>query len=187
VDFLKSFNRAMRQQTIIQLSDKLDAYRDYLGTTSQAEMWFKALPSMEEISWAVFIAVFEKCWPPVVIVEKTIAEYERELLDHVLASADIGKKTMLYDRECWTHIAWAAKTLQLATNVGIENGTSMIWQVRSKLPDVVKDLLKDKEYKTWTEFTKAVMELKGNQLAEKQEQKTKQYHCSPESVQQDVD
>jgi hypothetical protein len=107
-------------------------------------------------------------------VEKTIAEYERELLDHVLASTDVGKKTTLYDRECWMHVAWAEKMLQLATNVGIENGTSMIWQVRSKLLDVVKDLLKDKEYKMWTEFTKAVMELKGNWLAEKQEQKTKQ-------------
>jgi hypothetical protein len=37
---------------------------------------------------------------------------------------------------------------------------SMIWQVHNKLPDVVKDLLKDEEYKTWTEFTKAVTELK---------------------------
>jgi len=173
-DFLKSFNRAMHQQTIIQLSDKLDTYGDYLGTTSQAEMWFKALPSMDKISWAAFIAAFEKCWPPVVIVEKTTAEYERELLDHVLVSADMGKKTTLYDRECWMHVAWAAKTLQLATNAGIENGTSMIWQVRSKLLDVVKDLLKDEEYKTWTEFMKAVMVLKGNWLAEKQEQKTKQ-------------
>lgn len=45
----------------------------------------------------------------------------------------------------------------------------MIWQVCSKLPDVVKDMLKDEEYKTWTEFMKAVTELKGNQLVEKQE------------------
>jgi hypothetical protein len=58
VDFLKSFNRAMHQQTIIQLSNKLDAYGDYLRTTSQAEMWFKALPSTDKISWAAFIAAF---------------------------------------------------------------------------------------------------------------------------------
>jgi hypothetical protein len=38
----------------------------------------------------------------------------------------------------------------------------------------VKDLLKDEEYKMWMEFAKAVTELKGSQLAEKQEQKTKQ-------------
>jgi hypothetical protein len=50
----------------------------------------------------------------------------------------------------------------------------MIWQVCNKLPDVVKDLLKDEEYKMWMEFAKAVTELKGSQLAEKQEQKTKQ-------------
>jgi hypothetical protein len=46
----------------------------------------------------------------------------------------------------------------------------MIWQVRSKLPSVVKDLLKDEEYNTWANFTKAVTELKGSRLAEKQEQ-----------------
>lgn len=50
----------------------------------------------------------------------------------------------------------------------------MIWQVCSKLPDVVKDMLKDEEYKTWTEFMKAVTELKGNQLVEKQEQHNRQ-------------
>lgn len=108
------------------------------------------------------------------IAEKTKAEYERELLDHILLSAEVGKKTTMYDRECWMHIAWAAKMLQFATSAGIEQSTSMIWQVRNKLPDVVKDLLKDEEYKTWTEFTKAVTELKGSRLAEKQEQKMRQ-------------
>jgi hypothetical protein len=174
VDFLKSFNRAMRQQAVTQLNDKLEAYGDYLGTSSQAETWFKALTSADKATWTAFVTVFEKRWPPVIIAEKTKAEYERELLEHILPSAEVGKKTTMYDRECWSHVAWAAKTLQFATSAGIEQGTSMIWQVRSKLPDVVKDLLKDKEYKTWTEFTKAVTELKGSRLAEKQEQKTKQ-------------
>ncbi|KIK40275.1 hypothetical protein CY34DRAFT_87622, partial [Suillus luteus UH-Slu-Lm8-n1] len=139
----------MCQQAVVQLSDKLDAYGDYL--------------------WTAFVAAFEKCWPPVIIVEKTRVEYERDLLNHVLLSMEVGKKTTLYDRECWTHIAWAAKMLQFTTSAGIEQSTSMIWQVRSKLPDVVKDMLKDEEYKNWAEFTKVDTELKGNQLVEKQE------------------
>ncbi|KAG0694730.1 hypothetical protein DFH29DRAFT_1006073 [Suillus ampliporus] len=155
-------------------SDKTDAFRDYLGTTSQAETWFKALTPSDKATWAIFVTAFERRWPPVTIAEKTKAEYEKELLEHVLLSTDVGKKTKLYDRECWTHVAWAAKTLQFATSAGIEQGTSMIWQVRSKLPDVVKDLLKNEEYKNWTEFAKAVMELKGSRLAEKQEQHVKQ-------------
>jgi hypothetical protein len=40
----------------------------------------------------------------------------------------------------------------------------MIWQVRGKLPSVVKDLLKDTEYTNWAEFTKEVTELKGTWL-----------------------
>ncbi|KAG2031232.1 hypothetical protein BDR03DRAFT_1016265 [Suillus americanus] len=139
-DFLKSFNCAMRQQSITVSNDKLDAFGDYLGTSSQAEVWFKALSSTDKASWPLFVAVFEVHWPPVKIVEKTKAEYEKELLDHVLQSTEVGKKTTLYDRECWSHVAWAAKTLQLATSTGIAQSMSMIWQVRSTLPDIVKDL-----------------------------------------------
>jgi hypothetical protein len=153
------FNQAMRQQVVTQLSDKLDAYGDYLGTSLQAETWFKALSSADKTTWATFVTALEKHWPPVIIAEKTKAEYKRDLLDHVPSSADIGKKTTLYDRECWTHIAWAAKVLQLATSAGID-----------KLPSIVKDLLKDEEYKAWADFTKAVTELKGSRLTEKQEQ-----------------
>jgi hypothetical protein len=66
--------------------------------------------------------------------------------------------------------------LQLATSTGIALGTSMIWQVRGKLPSVVKDLLKDMEYANWAEFTKEVTELKGTRLMEKKEQYAKQEH-----------
>ncbi|KAG1841575.1 hypothetical protein F4604DRAFT_1939384 [Suillus subluteus] len=164
----------MRQLAVTVSGDKLDAFGDYIGTGSQAERWFKALTSADKATWTAFVTVFEKRWPPVTIAEKTKAEYERELLDHALREEDVGKKTTLYDRECWTHVAWAVKALQLATDAGIDQGTSMIWQVRSKLPDVMKDLLKDEEYKAWADFTKAVMELKGSRLAEKQEQQLKQ-------------
>jgi hypothetical protein len=132
------------------------------------------LASTDKATWAAFIVAFKKHWPPVMIAEKTKAEYEKELLEHVLASGEVGKKTMHYDRECWTHIAWAAKALQLATDTGIEQSTLMNWQGHSKLPDVVKDLLKDKEYKKWEEFTKVVTGLKGSRLVEKQEQHIRQ-------------
>ncbi|KAG2355743.1 hypothetical protein BDR07DRAFT_1425244 [Suillus spraguei] len=175
-DFLKLFNRAMCQQTTTQTDYKLklDAFGDYLGTSSEAENWFKARPPKDKTSWTVFEEAFKKRWPPIEIVEKTKEEYEKELLDHTLSSEEVGKKTTFHNRECWTHVAWAAKVLQLATSAEIANGSSMIWQVRSKLPDVVKDLLKDEEYKSWADFTKAVTELKGSRLVEKQEQHSKQ-------------
>ncbi|KAG0704812.1 hypothetical protein DFH29DRAFT_801177 [Suillus ampliporus] len=173
-DCLKSFNHAMRQQSMTVSTEKLDAFGDYLGTSSQAEMWFKSLQPSSKATWATFITACEAHWPPVKIAEKTKAEYEKELLDHTLQSAEVGKKTTLYDQECWTHVAWAAKMLQLATSAGITQSTLMIWQVRSTLPDIVKDLLKDKEYTDWVGFTKAVMELKGSRLVEKQEQHNRQ-------------
>jgi hypothetical protein len=158
----------------MQSNDKLDAFGDYLGTSSQAERWFKALASTDKATWATFVTAFEKRWPPIIIVEKMKAKYKKELLEHVLGSGEVGKKTMFYDRECWMHVAWAMKVQQLATDAGIEQSTSMIWQVLSKLLDIVKDLLKDKEYMKWDKFTKAVTDLKGSRLAEKQEQHVKQ-------------
>ncbi|KAG1827490.1 uncharacterized protein BJ212DRAFT_1294747 [Suillus subaureus] len=174
VDFLKLFNHAMRQQSITVSMDKLDAFGDYLGMGSQAKIWFKALQSMSKATWPVFITEFEKCWPPIVIMEKTKAEYEKELLEFLLTDKEVGTRIMLYNQECWTHVAWATKVLQLATSAGIALSMLMIWQVRGKFLSVIKDLLKDMEYMNWMEFMKELTELKGMWLKEKKEQQAKQ-------------
>jgi hypothetical protein len=49
----------MNQQNVTQLNDKLEAYGGYLGTSSQAETWFKALAPSNKITWAAFIAAFK--------------------------------------------------------------------------------------------------------------------------------
>ncbi|KIK34010.1 hypothetical protein CY34DRAFT_40114, partial [Suillus luteus UH-Slu-Lm8-n1] len=169
-DFLKSFNRAMRQQSVTVSIEKMEAFSDYLGTGSDAEIWFKALTQSSKTSWIVFVAAFEDRWPPIVVAEKTKAEYERELMEHLMSDAEVGTKTTLHDRECWTHEAWAAKALQLASRAGIAASASMIWQVRGRLPSVIKDLLKADEYADWNAFTTEVKELKGNRVLEKKEQ-----------------
>ncbi|KAG0699448.1 hypothetical protein DFH29DRAFT_877275 [Suillus ampliporus] len=168
-DFLKSFSRAMRQQSIISSSDKLDAFGDYLSTGSEAEVWFKGLMPSQKSSWTLFVVEFETQWPPIIIAKKTQVEYEKELLEYLLTDAEVGMKMTQDDKECWSHKAWA-------TRAGITKSTAMIWQVRGRLPSVIKDLLKDDEYKDWTAFTKEVKELKGNRLLEKKEQHIKQEH-----------
>ncbi|KAG2336331.1 hypothetical protein BDR05DRAFT_896865, partial [Suillus weaverae] len=152
--------------------DKVEAFGNYLGTGSDAEVWFKALTPSPKASWAVFVAAFEDRWPPIVVVEKTKAEYERELIEHLLPDTEVGTKTTLYDRECWMHEAWATKALQLASRAGIAAGTSVIWQVRG----VIKDLLKADEYTDWAAFTTEVKGLKGNRVLEKKEQHSRQEH-----------
>ncbi|KAG2338312.1 hypothetical protein BDR05DRAFT_893881 [Suillus weaverae] len=175
-DFLKSFNCAMRQQSVTVITDKVEVFGNYLGTGSDAEVWFKALTPSPKASWAAFLAAFEDHWPPIVVAEKTKVEYERELIEHLLPDAEVGMKTTLYDRECWTHEAWATKALQLASRAGIATGTSMIWQVRGRLPSVIKDLLKADEYTDWAAFTTEVKGLKGNRVLEKKEQHSRQEH-----------
>lgn len=90
----------------------MDAFSGYLGTGSDAEIWFKALTQNSKISWPIFVAAFEDHWPPIIVAEKTKAEYKRELMEHLLSDTEVGTKTTLYDRECWMHEAWAAKALQ---------------------------------------------------------------------------
>lgn len=175
-DFLKSFNRAMRQQSITTSIEKVEAFGDYLGTGSDTELWFKALTQNSKATWPAFVTAFEDRWPPIVVAEKTKAEYERELMEHLLSDAEVGTKTTLHDRECWMHEAWAAKALQLASRAGIATSSSMIWQVRGRLPSVIKDLLKADEYANWSAFTMEVKDLKGNRVLEKKEQHSKQEH-----------
>ncbi|KAG1747817.1 uncharacterized protein EDB91DRAFT_1245303 [Suillus paluster] len=184
-DFLKLFNRAMQEQATIASNNKLEAFGDYLGTGSEAEVWFKGLTTTQTATWTTFVTVFEMWWPPMEIAKKTKADQERKLLEHRLTDADVGTKTTLYDRECWSHEAWATKAQQLATSAGIEVSTAMIWQVRGGLPNVIKDLLKDDEYKNWAEFTKEVKELKGNRLLEKKEQHSKQ-ECEVNKLRADI-
>ncbi|KAG1738816.1 uncharacterized protein EDB91DRAFT_1248976 [Suillus paluster] len=114
----------------------------YARTGLDTEKWFKALTSNVKTTWILFVNAFESHWPPIIVAEKTKAEHERELLEHLMLDVEVGTKTTLYDRECWTHEAWATKALQLAASAGIVGSTSMIWQVRGRLPSVIKDLLK---------------------------------------------
>ncbi|KAG1738679.1 uncharacterized protein EDB91DRAFT_1082708 [Suillus paluster] len=99
-------------------SNKIEAFEDYLRTGSQAEVWFNGLGLAEKAMWITFTTVFRTRWPPVTIVEKTKAEYKLELLEHVLKNEEVGKRTTLYDKECWSHVTWAAKALQLAMSAG---------------------------------------------------------------------
>ncbi|KAG1827349.1 uncharacterized protein BJ212DRAFT_1256638 [Suillus subaureus] len=174
MDFLKSFNQAMRQQSITMLTDKIEAFGNYLGTGSDAEIWFKVLTASSKATWAAFVVKFEVQWLPIIVTEKTKAEFKRELMEHLLSDTDVGTKTTLYNRECWMHEAWVTKALQLANRAGIAASTSIIWQVRGQLPSIIKDLLKADEYVDWAAFTMEVKGLKGNRFLEKKEQYNRQ-------------
>ncbi|KAG1827698.1 hypothetical protein EV424DRAFT_1345369 [Suillus variegatus] len=146
-DFLKSFNRAMRQQSITTSIEKVEAFGDYLGTGSDTELWFKALMQNSKATWPAFVTAFEDRWPPIVVAEKTKAEYERELMEHLLSDAEVGTKTTLHDRECWT-----ARSLgRQGAAVSVESWNS-------------------------NQFFDDMADLKGNRVLEKKEQHSKQEH-----------
>ncbi|KAG0704416.1 hypothetical protein DFH29DRAFT_802033 [Suillus ampliporus] len=170
-DFFRSFNRAMREQSMKMDNEKIEVFEDYLGTGSQAETWFSSQGMKDKALWTAFATAFKIRWPPITIAEKTKAEYELELLEHTLANENVRKKTTLQDKECWTHVAWAAQALQLAMNTDIAASSSMIWQVHRNLPTIIKDMLADVDFKDWTEFMEVVKKLNGVRIIEKKEQK----------------
>ncbi|KAG1816031.1 uncharacterized protein BJ212DRAFT_1299880 [Suillus subaureus] len=171
----------MRQQSIIIIAEKVEVFGDYLGTGSDAEVWLQRLVLMSA-PWpgplykTKQITTLDTTVNSTYIAEKTKAEYERELIEHLMSDAEVGMKTTLHDRECWTHEAWAAKVLQLASRAGIIASTLMIWQVRGWLPSIIKDLLKADKYVDWAVFMTEVKELKGNRVLEKKEQHSRQEH-----------
>ncbi|KAG1889502.1 hypothetical protein F4604DRAFT_1915376 [Suillus subluteus] len=164
VDFLKSFNRAMRQQSIADSNDKLDMFSDYLRTSLQAERWFKAIPSKDRATWNAFVAA----------VREAMATSKDRREDKSRVQEGVVRAHPERRRHREEEDALRQRMLD-ARSMGNEGIAAHYWmQVGSKLPDIVKDLLKDEEYSKWEEFTKAVTKLKGSQLIEKQEQHLKQ-------------
>ncbi|KAG1810505.1 hypothetical protein EV424DRAFT_1349891 [Suillus variegatus] len=150
-DFLKSFNRAMRQQSITTSIEKVEVFGDYLGTGSDTELWFKVLTQNLKVTWPAFVTAFEDRWPPIVVAEKTKAEYKRELMEHLLSDAE-----RVLDARSLGHQGAA---------VSIEG-----WNSNQFFDDMAD------EYANWSTFTTEVKDLKGNRVLEKKEQHSKQEH-----------
>ena len=173
-DFLRTFSRIMRTVPSISTDEKkIKALEDYLGIGSSAETWYTKLTSTQKTSWAELDKAFKSQWPPIAVATKTREESERELMELKLTDEEVATKTKVGRTETWSHVAWATKAQRLAVDAQISSGSVMIWNVRAQLPEVIKDMLKEDEYKDWAEFTKAVADLKPTKLQERKEQKAR--------------
>jgi len=165
-DFIKAFNRAMRECTTISTEyEKIEALADYMVGGSAVEEWYNALPTDCQLSWDKLRYAFDQRWPPIQRAAKTTKDYEKELLDLTLAEEDIGTIKTKSGVQAWTHVIWAEGALALEKLAKVEKSAVLIWQVREKLPEMVRDLL-DEEYVNWEMFTGAVKGLSTGKLKE---------------------
>lgn len=161
-DFLRSFRRELRDSDD---TAKTEAFRDFLRTNSDADEWYAGLPDATKNDWALLQAAFHVQYPATARVEKTTAEYERELMEKVLTEKDLGTKVEKAGEEKWSHVAWAEDILRIARQAGVATSKQYISLVRQKLPELLKQKLAT-SYKNWTAFTAAVRAIDPDFIAE---------------------
>lgn len=155
--FLKAFRISVRPIPNMTSDEKIESFGDHLKTGSPAEEWFldTATP---KTSWNAFEAAFRARFPGVAKAKKTGTDLEREMTTMTLAVDELGKTERLGGEDVWTHVAFAEKMLDLARRAKIENGSSSIWQVRDKLPDIIKDKVSETQT-TWISFCQAIKDV----------------------------
>jgi len=90
-DFIKVFNRTMRECTTISTEyEKIEAFTDYMVRGSAAEEWYNALPSDCQLSWDKLQYAFDQRWLPIQRAAKMTKDYKKELLELTLAEEDVG-------------------------------------------------------------------------------------------------
>jgi hypothetical protein len=154
-NFLRAFRREMRLLTTTDDKEIAGAFVDYLGASSQADLWFKDLAPATKESWALLETAFIARWPQITQAKRSEQEIERELLSTLLEEKELGEKVKIGGVKVWSHVAWADKIAILVNEADIATKTSHIWQVRDKLPYAIKDVVKS-THADWTTFLQAV-------------------------------
>jgi len=157
-NFLRAFHREMRALATTNNEAIAKAFVDYLGAGSIADKWFEDLPQDTQDSWTEIQMEFVKRWPRVKQATRSEQELERELLMTVLGEKELGEKVNSGGIEVWTHVAWADKMVALVGEANLSAKTTHIWQVRDKLPEAIKEVVKS-THADWTVFLQAVCDV----------------------------
>jgi hypothetical protein len=154
-DFMKVYRRATVNNSNLNTDEeKIANFQNYLGSDSPAEEWFmdtgKALTKWPDFERAFFLK-----FPTMDKAKKTAVELERELAGLKLRVEDLGKKEKYAGQEVWSHIAFAENALNLAQRAKIDTGTSSLWVVRDRLPEVIREKVSENQT-SWATFCAAI-------------------------------
>lgn len=154
-DFLRSFAREVNH---IPIAEKAAIFDNYLKADSEADDWYQALDNATKADWAELRAAFELQYPKSIRVQKTLAEFESELMGKILKEEELGKKVTNGGVEKWTHVVWAEEVMHIALIGKFSDGTQYISLVRKDLPDLLKQKV-GAQHTNWKAFTKAISEV----------------------------
>ena len=152
VDFLKKFNRAMRDSRITTDIALIKAFGDYLKTDSPAEDWYtnQDTPNTKP-AWDDFETTFKTRFPGVQKAKKSPADLERELSELKLDKKTLAATVAYGGQDAWSHVVFAEKALDLAKRAGLEKTRSSLTGVRDNLPEVFKEKISG-GIATWEKF-----------------------------------
>jgi hypothetical protein len=152
--FIKRFQRALAL-TKHTSNERIALLGNCMRADSTAEQWFEENIENKDLTIDDVITKFKSQFPSIEQAKKSKTDYERELEALRLDNDKLGEKETIAGIEAYTHVAFAAKALELAKRANIDEGTSYIWQVRDKLPDIIRDKV-PAGHENWTSFTNAI-------------------------------
>ena len=94
-------------------------------------------------------------FPNIKKATKTTPELERELGAMRITTEELGKMEKYRGEEVHTHTIFAEKILDLAKRAKIEASTSGLWNIRDKLPEVLREKIPENQA-SWTAFAQVI-------------------------------
>jgi hypothetical protein len=152
VDFLKKFNRAMREARVSSDTALVKAFGDFLKTDSPAEEWYTDQDTpITKPTWENFEVTFKVRFPGMQKAKKSPADLERELANLRLDKKTLGATVAYGGQDAWSHVVFTEKALDLAKCTGIEKTRSSLTGVCDNLPEVFKEKISG-NIGTWEAF-----------------------------------
>ncbi|KAF5338191.1 hypothetical protein D9611_014610 [Ephemerocybe angulata] len=159
-DFLRSFRRC-----VISDAARVAQFPDFLAAQSEADTWYADLTAAVKSSWAETEEAFNKRWPKKMVVVKSRAKFEEELLATKLKESELGQTVLVGKREVAAHVAWADKVEVLAIGAGVYELSILLSTVIKHLPLALR-MATAGDQASWKEFLAAVRKVEGDTLVD---------------------
>jgi len=154
-EFLKIIGRSLMGPGQVASDDqKIEAVGCWLKTGSPAETWFNKT-STPKTKYADFAQAFKTEFKDVEKAEKSVPELEREISEMRIKTEDLGRSEKYRGQDVYTHVIFAEKILDLAKRAKIDNTTSGLFNVRDKLPEVLREKVPE-DQASWMAFADAI-------------------------------
>lgn len=147
---------------------KVMVFSTLLLAGSVADTWWNKLDNSKKTAWTDVKTVFIEHWPAITVAEKTVLDYQCEILALCLTDKNIGMQIIIAVVAIWAHLQFHNNLQQLVSKAGAATMTGLVYQVRENLPVVMKELTTPGVV-DWKKFLEEIKDINTNKLQEKAE------------------